>query len=124
MSDIGATKKQTVPQGPTNRKQLNSRGTESTLDRLLTNGRAGVAYCTVSATPCNALQHPLQHSVQQRRATEKNWGKQSVFVRLVAKGLLKREESFFHREPRNAVKYNIAWRVAEGVAVRVAVGPY
>ena len=47
-----------------------------------------------------------------------------MFCKIVAKGLLKREESFFYREPRNAVKYNVARPVAEGVAMRVAMDPY
>ena len=51
-------------------------------------------------------------------------GQTKCVCKIFSQGPFEERRIFFHREPRNAVKYNVAWRVAEGVAMRVAVDPY
>ena len=81
-------------------------------------------YCTISAISSNTLQHTLQHSVQHRCTTQKKLGQTKCVCKIFSQGPFEERRIIFHREPRNAVKYNVAWRVAEGVAMRDAVDPY
>ena len=53
MSDIVATKQQSILQQPNSRNQPNRRGAESNLDKLVANGKAGMAILHALS-----LQHP------------------------------------------------------------------